>query len=60
MLALGENGDNVHRKHSGRALAGVAQWTERGPANQMVAGSVPCQGTCLDCSWVPSVEGGDV
>ena len=29
------------------ALAGVAQWTECGPVNQKVAGSVPSQGTCL-------------
>ena len=28
-------------------LAGVAQWTEHGPANQRVAGSIPSQGTCL-------------
>ena len=33
------------------ALAGVAQWTERWPANQRVAGSIPIpsQVTCLDC-----------
>ena len=31
------------------ALAGVAQWTERRPANQRVAGSVPNQDTCLGC-----------
>ena len=30
------------------ALAGVAQWTERRPMNQRVAGSIPSQGTCLD------------
>ena len=29
------------------ALAGVAQWIERWPANQRVAGSIPSQGTCL-------------
>ena len=31
------------------ALAGVAQWIERRPVNQTVAGSIPGQGTCLDC-----------
>ena len=29
------------------ALAGVAQWIERRPANQRVANSIPSQGTCL-------------
>ena len=29
------------------ALAGVAQWIERQPATQRVAGSIPSQGTCL-------------
>ena len=28
-------------------LAGVAQWIERGPVNQSVAGSIPSRGTCL-------------
>ena len=31
------------------ALAGVAQWIEHRPANQMVAGSILSQGTCLGC-----------
>ena len=31
------------------ALAGVAQWIECQPMNQKVAGSIPSQGTCLDC-----------
>ena len=31
------------------ALAGVAQWIERRPANQRVASSIPRQGTCLCC-----------
>ena len=31
------------------ALADVPQWTERRPANQRVAGSIPSQGTCLGC-----------
>ena len=35
-------------KESLRALVGVAQWIERQPANQRVAGSIPSQGTCLD------------
>ena len=30
------------------ALAGVAQWIERGPANQTVAGSISSLGTGLD------------
>ena len=36
---------------SSPALAGVAQWTERWPANPNVleAGSAPSQGTCLGC-----------
>ena len=35
------------------ALAGVAQWTVCGPANQRVAGSIPSQGTCLGCRSGP-------
>ena len=31
------------------ALAGVVQWIECRPVNQMVAGLIPSQGTCLDC-----------
>ena len=31
------------------ALAGIAQWIERRPANQKVSGSIPSQGTCLGC-----------
>ena len=27
------------------ALAGVAQWIERQPVNQMIIGSIPSQGT---------------
>ena len=34
-------------------LAGVAQWTEHWPVNQRVAGSIPNQGTCLDCGLGP-------
>ena len=30
-------------------LAGVAQWIERWPANQGVAGSMPSRDTCLGC-----------
>ena len=36
------------------ALAGVAQWVARRPANQRVAGSMPGQGTGLSCGLVPS------
>ena len=35
------------------ALADVAQWIERQPANQRVTGSIPCQGTCLGCGPGP-------
>ena len=31
------------------ALAGVAQWIERWPANWKVASLIPCQGMCLGC-----------
>ena len=31
------------------ALPGVAQWVEREPVNQRVAGLIPSQGTCLGC-----------
>ena len=31
------------------SAAGVAQWTECWPVTQMVAGSIPSQGTCLGC-----------
>ena len=31
----------------GAVLAGVAQWIERRPVNQGVAGLIPSQGTCL-------------
>ena len=36
-----------------KALAGVAQWIEHGPANQRVTGSIPSQGTCLGCRPSP-------
>ena len=36
-------------KYNVWSLAGVVQWTERGPANQSVTGSIPSQGTCLGC-----------
>ena len=35
------------------ALASVAQWIERKPANQRVAGSIPSQGTFLRCEPGP-------
>ena len=34
-------------------LAGVAQWIEHWPVNEMVAGSIPSQGTCLGCGPGP-------
>ena len=37
------------------ALAGVAQWIERGPANQRVAGFIPSQGTGWGYEPVPSL-----
>ena len=37
------------------ALAGVAQWIERQPANQKVPGSIPSQGTCLGCGPGPQL-----
>ena len=38
------------------ALAGTAQWIERGPANQRVAGLIPSEGTCLGCGARSPVE----
>ena len=35
------------RKKKKIALAGVAQWAERRPANQRVTDLIPSQGTCL-------------
>ena len=40
-----------------RDLAGVAQWIERGPENQKVAGSIPSQGIFLGCGPGPQVGG---
>ena len=40
-----------------QALACVAQWVEHQPANRMVAGSSPSQGTCLGCGLGPQVGG---
>ena len=31
------------------ALAGVAQWIERGPVNPRVTGLIPSRGSCLGC-----------
>ena len=39
------------------ALAGVAQWTEHGPVNQRVTGSIPSQGTYLGYGSGPQVGG---
>ena len=41
------------KKDQQRALAGVAQWIEHGPADQRVASSIPSQGTCLGCGPGP-------
>ena len=35
------------------ALAGIAQWIERRPANQRLAGLIPSHGTDLGCSPGP-------
>ena len=35
------------------ALAGVAQWIECRPVNQMVVSSIPGQGTCPGCGPGP-------
>ena len=40
-----------------KALAAMAQWIQCRPVNQMVAGSIPNQGTCLGCGQGPQ-EGG--
>ena len=34
---------------------GVAQWIECRPTNQRVSGSIPGQGTCLDCGPGPQL-----
>ena len=41
------------KKKQNIALPGVAQWIECPPVNQMVAGSIPSQGTCLGCGPGP-------
>ena len=44
------------RKYKG-TLAGVAQWIECGAENQIITGSILCQGKCLGCrpgpQWGP-------
>ena len=42
-----------HQKFWHRALAGMAQRIECRPANRRVAGSIPSQGTRLDCGPGP-------
>ena len=42
-------------EHTYSALAGVAQWIERWPANRKVTGLIPGQGTCLGCGPDPQV-----
>ena len=39
-------------KGSTAAPAAVAQWIERQPTNQKVAGSISSQGTCLGCGLI--------
>ena len=41
------------RKSELIALACVAQWIERWPANEKVSQLIPSQGTCLDCGPGP-------
>ena len=43
----------LSKSYSSLGLAGVAQWIERGTANQRVKGSIPSQGTCLGCGISP-------
>ena len=43
----------VFRNEQEGALDGVAQWIERWPLKQRVAGSIPSQGTCLGCRSGP-------
>ncbi|EPQ08114.1 Phosphatidylinositol 3-kinase regulatory subunit beta [Myotis brandtii] len=40
-------------KNETEALAGLAQWIERQPANRWVPGSIPAKGTCLGCRLDP-------
>ena len=48
---LNSEQDNLLTMHTVKriALAGVAQWIDSRPANQMVASLIPSQGTCLGC-----------
>ena len=41
------------KKIGGEVLAGVAQWTEHGPANQRASGSIPSWGPYLGCKQGP-------
>ena len=38
-----------------KIMAGVAQWIECQPVNQIVAGSIPSQGTCRGCRPGPQL-----
>ena len=49
-----KNTTEMPKKKKKSSLAGVAQWMERWPANQRVAGLIPSQGTCLD--WGPGPQ----
>ena len=57
-LEVNENGNTTNQNSQdatkvGITLAGVAQWIERQPVNQRVAGLIPSQGTCLGCGPGP-------
>ena len=43
------NGGKGYIRRNSCALAGVAQWVERQPANQSITGLIPSQGTYLGC-----------
>ena len=56
-LLFREKGGEANLRKGSGALAGVAQWTEYQPVNQRVTGSIPSQGTCLDCGPGPQQRG---
>ena len=46
---------NYAHLKGGFALTGVAQWVRHHPANATFAGSIPSQGTHLDCRPGPQL-----
>ena len=50
---IAEFKDKIQKSTTSFALTGVSQWIERWPVNQRVAGSIPSQGTSLDCGPGP-------